>query len=216
MQSQPLLAPSDLESVIADLVEGANWLAGASLSSLRELADECSRGIIRVSKDWVRAACEAKHIGFDQPIAAEEILAGPSAVLRYLRVLALVLKAAEGNGAPKLPGRTRTNSQGRLCVPVLPVDSLFDRLTFLGLKSEVWRQAGANDTELFTTSWRPSSSSIGKIAGVLGAGNVSSIPASDTLYKIFHDREASRLGHWDHVPTRSRHESSAIQLSEAM
>ena len=76
MHSQSLLASHDLGSAIADLGQGANWLAGASLSRLRELADECSLGVVRVAKDWVRAACEAKHIGFDQPVAAEEILSG--------------------------------------------------------------------------------------------------------------------------------------------
>ncbi len=193
MHSQSLLVSHDLASAIADLSQGANWLAGASLSRLRELADECSLGVVRVAKDWVRAACEAKHIGFDQPVAAEEILAGPTAVLRYLRVLSLVLQAVERTGLPTLPGRPRSNSQGRLCVPVLPVDSMFDRLTFFGLKAEAWRQAGTSDTDLFTSSWQTSITSVGKIAGVLGAGNVSSIPASDTLYKIFHDREAVLL-----------------------
>lgn len=193
MHSQSLHASHDLGSAIADLSQGANWLAGASLSRLRELADECSLGVVRVAKDWVRAACEAKHIGFDQPVAAEEILSGPTAVLRYLRVLSLVLQAVERTGLPTLPGRPRTNSQRRLCVPVLPVDSMFDRLAFLGLQAEVWRQAGTSDTDLFTSSWQTSITSVGKIAGVLGAGNVSSIPASDMLFKIFHDREAVLL-----------------------
>ena len=156
MHSQSLLASHDLGSAIADLGQGANWLAGASLSRLRELADECSLGVVRVAKDWVRAACEAKHIGFDQPVAAEEILSGPTAVLRYLRVMSLVFQAVESTGLPTLPGRPRTNSQGRLCVPVLPVDSMFDRLTFFGLKAEVWRQAGASDTDLFSNSWETS------------------------------------------------------------
>lgn len=191
--NQPICSASQITSAIQELREGSKWLASASLVSLRELCDACSHGVYRVSQDWVRAACEAKRISFDQPVVAEEILAGPSAVLRYLRVLSIVLRDAERDGVPKLPRPPRTNSLGRQCVPVLPVDSLFDRLTFMGLRSEVWRKADSDAKQLFTNGCKPSSNSSGKIAGILGAGNVSSIPASDILYKIFHDREVVLL-----------------------
>ena len=184
---------SSLNSAVSDLKDGATWLSGASLTSLREMVDACGQGIVRNAKDWVRTACEAKRIDVDQPISAEEILAGPATVLRYLRVLSQVLRDVEKTGLPVLPGKPRTNSQGMQCIPVLPVSSLFDRLIFMGLEAEVWRQANAVTEEKSATSWNASKSGCGQITGVLGAGNVSSIPATDMLHKLFHDREAVLL-----------------------
>lgn len=174
------------------LSQGANWLTGASLSSLRELVEACIPSVKSVAKAWVETACSAKRIDANLPVAAEEILAGPTALLRYLRALSDVLESAERDGVPKLPGPTRVNSQGQVCVPVLPVRRLYDRLTFLGLHAEVWRRVGADPSQLFTSTWR-ANNAIAGVAGVLGAGNVSSIPATDTLYKIFHDRKAVLL-----------------------
>ena len=193
LNSQPSLNSSSVESEVSDLKVGAAWLTGASLSSLRELLDACSQGVMRSAIHWVRVACQAKRIAADQPIAAEEILAGPATVLRYLRLLSKVLQDAEKNGSPNLPGKPRANSQGRECVPVLPVRSLFDGLTFMGLEAEIWRQKDSNPNELFTSNWRASDNSKANVVGVLGAGNVSSIPATDMLYKIFHNRESVLL-----------------------
>ena len=183
---------SVLETAVCDLKSGAAWLSRASLASLRELVDSCAHGVVRTADGWVRAACKAKRIDADRSIAAEEILAGPATVLRYLRLLSRVLQDAEQSGSPILPGKPRTNSQGRECIPVLPVKSLFDGLTFMGLQAEVWRQANASN-ERFTTHWKSSQTARAGIAGVLGAGNVSSIPTTDLLYKIFHNREAVLL-----------------------
>ncbi len=193
LNSQPSLKSTSLESEVSDLKVGAKWLSGASLSSLRELVDACSLGVVRNANEWVRVACQAKRIAAEQPIAAEEILAGPATVLRYLRLLSKVLQDAEKHGSPILPGKPHTNSQGRECIPVLPVRSLFDGLTFMGLEAEIWRQKDSNPDELFTSTWKASDNAKGNVAGVLGAGNVSSIPATDMLYKIFHNRESVLL-----------------------
>ena len=193
LNSQRSLNSSSVESEVSGLKVGAAWLTSASLSGLRELLDSCSQGVVKNAIHWVRAACQAKRIAADQPIAAEEILAGPVTVLRYLRLLSSVLQDAEKTGSPNLPGKPRTNSQGLACIPVMPVRSLFDSLTFMGLEAEIWRQKDSNPSELFTSNWRASENAKAQVAGVLGAGNVSSIPATDMLYKIFHDRESVLL-----------------------
>ncbi len=192
LKNQPILSSTALEAAVCDLKQGAAWLIGASLASLRELVDACAHGVVLSANEWVRTACQAKRIDADKPIAAEEILAGPATLLRYLRLLSRVLQDAELTGSPILPGKPRTNTQGRECIAVLPVRSLFDSLTFMGLQAEVWRRADAN-SDRFTNNWSSSSSRCGEITGVLGAGNVSSIPATDVLYKIFHNREAVLL-----------------------
>ena len=96
LNSQPMQSCSNLNSVVSELQDGATWLSSASLTSLKELVDACGQGVMRSSKEWVRTACEAKKIGADQPISAEEVLAGPATLLRYLRILSKVLQDVEG------------------------------------------------------------------------------------------------------------------------
>ncbi len=193
LKSQASLQSLLVESAVAHLKVGAAWLTNASVASLRTLVDACGQGILRNADDWVRTACQAKRINPDLPVAAEEILAGPATLLRYLRLLSTVLKDVERHGAPLLPGITRSNSLGQTCVPVLPVSGLFDSLVFMGLKAEVWRQTGSDPAQLFANNWSATSKNGAKITGVLGAGNVSSIPATDMLSKIFTNREAVLL-----------------------
>ena len=192
LNTSPHLCSSVLEEAVTDLQCGASWLTGASLASLRALVDACAHRVVRNAKQWVNTACQAKRIDANKPIAAEEILAGPATLMRYLHLLSRALQDAEHNGNPVLPGKSRINTQGRECIAVLPVKSLFDRLTFMGLHAEVWRHADASSNR-FSDNWRVSASKRTEITGVLGAGNVSSIPATDMLYKIFHNRESVLL-----------------------
>jgi hypothetical protein len=182
-----------LDTAIADLATGAQQLLTMPLSKRREWVEACACGVARNAKNWVESACRAKQIEPDRPIAAEEILAGPASLLRYLRLLSDTFHDVQRNGMPTLPGPPRKNSLGRTCVPVLPVGSLYDGMVFLGLKAEVWLQPSADEKSLFSDRLQSPGPGSPKVAGILGAGNVSAIPATDMLYKIFHDHEAVLL-----------------------
>jgi aldehyde dehydrogenase (NAD(P)+) len=52
-----------------------------------QIAQACLDGVVREAREWVMAACRAKNIAFDSPLAAEEIANGPLATVRYLRLL---------------------------------------------------------------------------------------------------------------------------------
>ena len=163
------------------------------LGKQRELVDACVAGVARNATAWVEAACRAKQIPLHTSLASEEILAGPTSLLRYLRLLSRSLREIEANGAPTLPGEPRKNAQGRTCIPVLPIASLYDNVIFLGLGAEVWLSPDAHDQSLFADQFVSNNNRSPSICGVLGAGNVSAIPATDTLYKIFNDGEAVLL-----------------------
>lgn len=186
-------ATQGLDSAIDELASGAKQLLTMPLGKQRELVDACVEGVARNANAWVEAACKAKRLSPDAPIASEEILVGPGSLLRYLRLLSQSLREIEANGSPTLPGKPRKNTQGRTCLPILPITSLYDSMIFLGLKAEVWLQQGADDQSLFAEHFQSQASRSSRICGVLGAGNVSAIPATDTLYKIFHDGEAVLL-----------------------
>jgi len=183
-----------LDACISELTRGAHRLRTLSLASRSDLLDACATRVGRVADAWVRAACGAKQIDADQATAAEEILAGPSSMMRYLRLLSQTYRDVETRGMPNLPGKIRTNSLGRRCVPIMPVKHLYDPLIFMGLQAEVWLKADSKaDDPVFVHSWLPEANARSRIAGVLGAGNVSAIPATDAFHKIFLEHEAVLL-----------------------
>ncbi len=130
-----------------------------------------------VAEDWVKAACAAKGIPYDAPVAGEEWLAGPAVVVRNLRLLAESWEkiAAGREPAARLPRRLRGPDLWETQVfPASPYDAaLFSGFTATVLHQTMRPQSGPDiDPE-------------GKNALVLGAGNVSSIPAMDVLHKMF-------------------------------
>ncbi|MCC7336678.1 MAG: aldehyde dehydrogenase family protein [Pirellulaceae bacterium] len=182
-----------LDVALQALASGAQRLPHWTLNQRAELLDRCADGVLRSARDWVEVACRAKRIAVDSPVAAEEILAGPVCVLRYLRLLSRTLKDIERRGAPKLPGSPSQNTQGRTHVPVLPVAWLYDSLIFMGLQAEVWLEPQADRQLRFELSNNTSDAPRANIAGVLGAGNVSAIGATDMLAKIFQEGEVVLL-----------------------
>ncbi len=182
-----------LDVALKDLAGGALRLPRLPLSDRCELLDRCADGVRQIAREWVEVTCRAKRIAVDSPVAAEEILAGPVCVLRYLRLLARSLRDIERHGEPKLPRAARQNTLNRTCVPVLPVPWLFDRLVFMGLQAEVWLEPEASGPIRFQVGNRPSPEARAHIAGVLGAGNVSAIAATDMLAKIFQEGEVVLL-----------------------
>src|SRR5688500_2866284 len=83
-KSPPLAA---VHKAIGDLRGHARELAALSLDRRIELTSACAKGVVGAAREWVEAACDAKRIPAASPARAEEILAGPLAVLRYLRLV---------------------------------------------------------------------------------------------------------------------------------
>ena len=84
------------------------------------------------------------------------------------------------------PAMTSTSApDGRLAIQVLPHD-VYDRLLLSGVSAEVWMEPSVSPENLgehmgaFYRDPRPT----GKVALVLGAGNVASIAPLDVLYKL--------------------------------
>lgn len=182
-----------------------NWQVGQCLeeldrskrryaeTSLRQriaLADRCAEGVAKVAAQWVDLACRAKAIPPASPFRAEEVFTGPVATLRYLRLLIHSLHGIETTGLPKLPGRPYRGSGGRLRVPLLPTGILYDRLAMSPFKVTAWMQDGISPEDLaahLATHFRSPGRLSPRTVVVLGAGNVSAIPVTDALTKLFHE-----------------------------
>ena len=126
------------------------------LSYLAQLRTDCHRLAAR----WAEVCCQIKGIDPKSQLAGEEWAMGPLVTLRNLRLLEKQIQT---------PLR-----QGSRVVRALPGDT-WDMVQWPILRGETWSDPTQNKPE----------SVKGKVGLVLGAGNVSSIGATDVLYKMF-------------------------------
>ncbi len=143
--------------------------------------------------DWVHAAIAAKGIE-GTPFVAEDMLTGPAVVMRQLQLSLQTLRRLENGQDPRLPGSPEQLANGQVSIPVFPTSGFWDGLTFMGLSASVRMQPGVSSANIFGERSRGRldevrNDSADGIAAVLGAGNVSSIPATDSLNKMLFDRK---------------------------
>lgn len=136
---------------------------------------------------WVARSQAAKGLRPTDAVSGEEWLAGPVVTLRNLRLLQRALQEVAAHGAPRVsPDRLSTRPDGRLVARVFP-ENLLDRLMYDGFTAEVWMQPGVTRENLAThqAGTYRSADRTPRVALVLGAGNVNSIPPMDAIYKLF-------------------------------
>jgi aldehyde dehydrogenase (NAD(P)+) len=134
----------------------------------------------RAASRWVDLSVGAKQLDPASPWVGEEWVSGPwalaSGINGYLRTLDHLARGR----LPALPVKTRAN--GQLVVRVFPADRL-GSLLLSGCSSEAWMHPRVTEATLadhvacFYRQPEPK----GAVALVLGAGNVSAIPALDSL-----------------------------------
>ena len=153
----------------------------ALLRSTLPLLDNVARG-------WVEAGCKVKRLPLGQPLEGEEWLAGPVIAGRYMRLLSESLEAIAHKGQPPLGRATRTRPDGRLEIDVFPTSG-WDANLYRGIESHVLMSPGVDERSAREkqAGFYKRSNLDGKLSLVLGAGNVSAIPITDALAKMFID-----------------------------
>lgn len=180
----PAIAPTpllDVDAAVAKVAAKKDAWVEVDLSRRIGYLRACIQGVSEVAEAWVRDGCRRKGIAAGDVLAGEEWLAGPMTTMRNLRLL---VDALEAGGRPALPAVTK-RPDGQEVVRVFPAD-LKDKLMFTGLTAEVWIERGKTASQ--GRIYRQKGGK-GKVALVLGAGNVSSIPPMDLLYKLFVENE---------------------------
>lgn len=189
VMTQPSFTPyPTLDAMVARLRSEADPWARSPIAARLSLAIAMHAGYAAVAAASVQAGCVAKGIDFASPLAAEEWFAGPLVVLRNVRLLIETLKRLQQGLCPIQRKQVHQDADGRTVVSVFPA-SLADRLLFAGFSTEVWMRRGVQPHEVLDRAAahyaQPAASRRGKVALVLGAGNVASIPSTDCLYKMF-------------------------------
>ncbi len=180
-----------LDAAVADLRAHAGEWARLPLAERIELLDGLLRDFHAVTARWVDATRELEGIAAGGPFEGEEWLAGPYIVLRNIRLLRQSLEEIRDHGKPQIAGSVREREGGQAVAQVFPA-SLWDRLFYPRVTAEVWMQPGVAAGGLAATqavAYDASFPAEGRVALVLGAGNVTSIGPMDTLYKLFAEKQ---------------------------
>lgn len=180
---------AEMDAAVAGLQENKGAWTLVSVRDRIALLTELSRRFLTVAERWAALGMEAEGLDPAHPGSGEEALVGPYFIVRNLRLLRESLLDIQTHGRPRIPGgvRTRQSSQGgQVSARVFPID-VYDRVFYAGVTADVWMEPGITEKDLPNTQAVAYHNPVrqGRVALVLGAGNVSSIGPMDALYKLF-------------------------------
>ncbi len=176
----------EMDAAIATLQAQKNAWVAVTPSERAALMDALMRDFAAIAPRWVAAGVQAKGISPDAPAVGEEWAAGAWPIMKQFRQVRQSLLEIAAGGQPRIPGPITTRADGQVVAQVFP-QSTYDKLFFTGVTAEVWMEPGVTKETLVSTQAEiyHDKNHAGKVALVLGAGNVASIGPLDILYKLF-------------------------------
>jgi len=185
-----------LDQALQVLKSRKDTWASLPVARKAEYAQGVIDGYVRVARRQVEAANRAKGIPPDSPFAGEE-WAHPCLTVRTLRLLRDSLRQIAKFGRPLIPRRwLRTRPGGQLAARVFPL-SLPDGLLYQGFRGEIWMQRDVTEENLGKNmaGFYRQTNPVGKVALVLGAGNVAAIGPTDLAHKLFVEGQVCLFKH---------------------
>lgn len=161
------------------------WLA-CDLEDRLALLERTRRSTWEAAPAWVAAMRRAKRTPEVGAASAEEWFLGIVPVLRQLRLLERSLRQTVATGRPQ-PPRIALRAGGNVVVDLLPADR-FDRVILRDHRAQARIRVGVGLDEVEQRIGRAGpvgQRRRGEVGVVLGAGNVSSVPALDVLHQLF-------------------------------
>lgn len=184
-----------LDTALQELDEAKHDWARLSIAERLAILTEIKDALLQVAGDWAKTASRAKLIPEGSPLEGEEWLSGPYALMSACNGLMQTLGEMEGkaflNHVPrqKLPN-------GQLALKVMP-HTVWDRLLLSGVSADIWMQPGITDASLAANAAVaydiPPEQRQGKVALILGAGNIASIAPLDVFHKLFNENQVCIL-----------------------
>lgn len=190
-QASSSITPSTheaIDSAIQTLQEQKNAWVQLSIGKRIEIIEQLLKAFSAITERWAEAGLRAKGGQHNPALIGEEWMAGTWPVLRNLSQLSKSLSEIEAYGRPKIPGPVTTRPDGQVVAQIFP-QNVYDRLFFTGVSAEIWMEPGISKETLPQTQAHiyQDRQHEGKVALVLGAGNVASIGPMDILYKLFQE-----------------------------
>ena len=187
MDKAELVDTAALDADVGALRAAAGEWATAPVAEKRRLLEAVRGATAAVADEWVRVCCQGKGIATGSPAAGEEWLSGPYAVLVSVAALIRLLEGLEAGASPLDRLRARALPGGQVALRVFP--SVPEDRLVLGYSAEVWLRPGVTveDAKAGLARRLRDPGPPGRVALVLGAGNISSIPPLDGLAKLYQD-----------------------------
>jgi acyl-CoA reductase-like NAD-dependent aldehyde dehydrogenase len=192
LQDMPRPPSADaIDDALHSLANNKHRWARTSAAQRVDMLRRMKETLMPQARAWVSMAAEKKGIAADSPLVGEEWLAGPYACMSALNLYIETVGAQPGK-AYLAELAQRELPDGQLAVQVFP-HTLMERLLAGGVKAEVWMEPGVTASNLASNTAcaysQPDASRSGKVALVLGAGNVAAIAPLDVLYKLLVQHE---------------------------
>lgn len=182
----PASTQENMDTAIQTLQDNKDIWVAISPEERVHIIDVLINDVVRIGPRWVAASGQAKGVDIDSPLMGEEWGTGPYVIVKTLRQLRQSLLDITQQSYPHIPGPVTTRPDGQVIAQVFP-QSTYDKIFFSGLTAEIWMEPGVTIDQLPHTQAMvyQHTPHPGKVALVLGAGNVSSIAPTDVLYKLF-------------------------------
>lgn len=186
-ETPPASSQAKLDETIAHLREAAWKFATLPIEKRIELVAAMQQGYIKAAEAMVNAGCKAKGIPPGSNLEAEEWASGTWGVVRQLRLVRESLQSIAETGNTRI-GKVKRTLAGNLAVQVYPNNAI-DGILFKDITVDVHMQPGVteNSIEIERASFYKKPNHQGKVALVLGAGNIASIGIMDIITKMFNE-----------------------------
>lgn len=177
----------NISQMIAQLKAAAHAFATLSIDQRISLAESMKQGYVEIAEASVQAGCRAKGIALGSPQEAEEWATGPWGTQRQLRLIIESLRALQKQGNTPI-GKVSHNAAGHLSVNVYPNNAI-DGMLFKDVTVEVHMlpEVTEQSLERDRASFYKKPQHQGKVALVLGAGNIAAIGVMDLITKMFNE-----------------------------
>lgn len=188
-QSPTVSTHPHIDRTLAELDAQKQTWATLPIAEKIQLLHDSRTNLGKHAQEWIDLSVQGKKLDPDSPWVGEEWVSGPWAVAGWLNGMMATLEAlGKGENPPIKKIYTRPN--GQVIANVFPND-MYDEILLNGTSAEVWMQPEVTldnfweQTAVFYRNPTPT----GKVALVLGAGNINAIAPLDTLYKLYADGE---------------------------
>ncbi len=194
-QAIPSSTYTEIDQSLEILKSNENRWITLPLDQKIALLREVHQGVVDTAEAQVSDALAAKGLSNDSRLASEDWLGGPFANGRVIGTLVEALESLLEHGHTGIGKRdARTLPSGQIAIKVLP-KRWIDHLLVSGFTGEVRLQAHIKGDE-----WRERCALVykeppakGKVALVLGAGNVPSIGLLDVIHKLYVEAQVCLL-----------------------
>ena len=186
---------AEYQQAVSDLEGHKDAWARTTVAERMKVVQAMKNALMTVAEDWALTAARHKLIPEGSPLVGEEWISGPYAVMAALNGLMTTFSQIEGKAFVDLLPMRRVVT-GQTAIQVMP-HNLWERLLFSGVKAEIWMKEGISENAIKAHAAVaydvPIAERKGKVALVLGAGNINSIPPLDVFQKVFLENQVTVL-----------------------